>query len=66
MKTATRLLLGFVTTALLTAGFARAAERFDPIAASDNLQSGFTPDGSPVMGCSMPCMSCDSGDDNPN
>lgn len=59
MKTATRLVLGIVSTFLLTAGFARAAEQFDPV--SNDVEfvnsSGLTDYPPP------PCSSCE--DDNP-
>jgi len=66
MKTATRLLLGIITTLLLTAGLARAAEHFDPISNDAGHTSCLTSDGS-APNCSMPCIGCDGGgQDNPD
>lgn len=55
MKTATRLVLGIVSTFLLTAGFARAAEQFDPVAKESNSVMSSTSLLDPSI---PPCISC--------
>jgi hypothetical protein len=56
MKTATRLVFSVISALLLTAGFARAAEQFDPVTIDTRLatveqHSNLLPDpGSPCVG----------------
>jgi hypothetical protein len=61
MNSTKRLVFGLVSTFLLAAGLARAADRFDPMSQSLRPVAGdmVLSDGTGAPPCSMPC---DSGD----
>lgn len=64
MNSAKRLVLGVVSTLLLAAGLARAADRLDPMSQSDRLTLGGTVvTGASVPPCTLPCTGGDGGDD---
>ena len=56
MNTTKRLLLGVISSLLLAIGFARAADRLDPMSSSLAVSSNTVNATSlPALGCSDPC-----------
>ena len=61
MNSTKRLIFGLVSTFLLAAGLARAADRFDPMSQSLRPVAGdmVLSDGGVVPPCTMPCVTVD-------
>jgi len=56
MKNFKRMSLGIITTLLLTAGLARAAQQLDPLTNSLTPSTSAKTDLAPASGCALPCM----------
>jgi hypothetical protein len=54
MKTINRILVGLLSSLLLSAGLLRAAEKLDPLAQQSALLKG--PNLPPSAGCTLPCQ----------
>lgn len=58
MNTTKRLVFGVLASLLLAVGFAKAADRLDPVSRSLNMIHGVMDDPAP------PCAPCDDGSDS--